>query len=132
LDLLERVLAAVDAERQPRDVGMLGRADGEAVDVVATAREELGDARQRARLVLEADADRVGAHALTTSSSGDSITSTAAAPAGTIGKHFSSGSQRTSTTAVRPAANAPLSASSSWSSLSTVKPAQPYASASRA
>ena len=30
LDLLERVLGAVDAQRQPRDVGPLGRPDREA------------------------------------------------------------------------------------------------------
>jgi len=62
--------------------------------------------------------------------SGASMTSTAAAPAGTIGKHFSSGSQRTSTTALRPAENAAASDSSSSASVSTVKPAQPNASAS--
>src|SRR5204862_187161 len=74
LDLLQRVLAAVDAEREPRDVRPLRRADGEALDVVATPREELRDARQRARLVLELDADRMDAHDTIASSSGASIT----------------------------------------------------------
>ena len=41
LDLLERVLAAVDAHRDPRDVAPLGRPDGEALDVVAAPREHL-------------------------------------------------------------------------------------------
>ena len=116
LDLLERVLAAVDAQCQPRDVGPLGRPDREALDVVAAAREELRDARERAGLVLEPHGDRVRRHAATTSPPGASITSTAAAPAGIIGKHFSSASQRTSTTALRPAENAAVSAASSSSS----------------
>ena len=54
LDLLERVLLAVDAQRDPRDVVALGRADREALDVVAAAREHARDAHQRARLVLDA------------------------------------------------------------------------------
>src|SRR5215831_17792746 len=129
LDLLERVLAAVDAQRESGDVGTFGGPDGEALDVVAAAREQLRHPRQRPRLVLEPHRDRVCRHTIT-SSSGASITSTEAAPAGTIGKTFSSGSQRTSTTALRPAANAASSALQSSSSVSTANPAQPYASAS--
>jgi hypothetical protein len=41
LDLLERVLAAVDAQGQARDVGPFGRADRKALDVVAATREQL-------------------------------------------------------------------------------------------
>ena len=89
LDLLERVLGAVDPQRQARDVGPLGRADGEALDVVAAAREHLRHARERPRLVLELDRDRVLAHPTirspAASSSGSSMMSTDAAPAGTIG-----------------------------------------------
>src|SRR5580765_579780 len=130
LDLLQRMLAAVDPQCQPRDVGPLGGTDREALDVVAATREELRDARERTGLVLEPHGDRMRRHAATTSPPGASITSTAAAPAGIIGKHFSSASQRTSTTALRPAENAAVSAASSSSSDSTVKPAHPYASAS--
>src|SRR5256885_3240620 len=57
LDLLERVLAAVDAQGQPRDVRPFRRADGEALDVVAAPREELRNARQRAGAVLEPNGD---------------------------------------------------------------------------
>src|SRR4029077_4283667 len=102
----------------------------EALDVVTAAREQLRHARERPRAVLESNGDGVRAHATTISPPGASIVSMAAAPAGIIGKHFSSGSQRTSTTALRPAENAAASADSSSSSVSTVKPAQPYASAS--
>src|SRR4029077_7068708 len=62
-DLFERVLAAVDPQREPRDVGALRRPDGKALDVVAAPRKGLGVARRRTRLVLEPDADRVSAHA---------------------------------------------------------------------
>ena len=55
LDLLERGQLAVDADRDARDVVPLGRADGEAVDVEAAAREHARDAHQRARLVLNED-----------------------------------------------------------------------------
>src|SRR5436305_9038933 len=55
LDLLERVLAAIDAQRQPRDALVLGRPDGEALDVVAATGEQLRDPRERARLVLQPD-----------------------------------------------------------------------------
>jgi hypothetical protein len=102
LDLLERVLAAVDAAGSRREMSGRSVDRREALDVVAAAREELRDARERARLVLEPHGDGVRAHAAKTSPPGASITSTAAAPAGIIGKHFSSASQRTSTTALRP------------------------------
>ena len=106
-------------------LGPLGGTDREAVDVVAAPREELRDAGERTRVILELDGQRV-LHAVTPSSgSGISITSTEAAPAGTIGKHFSDGSQRASTTAVRPHSSACVSTDSSEPSLSTVKPAQP-------
>src|SRR3954468_6892798 len=84
-DLLERVLAAIDTQRKPRDALVLGRTDREALDVVAAAREQLRDAPQRARLVLELHRQSVLARAGSTSGSGASRTSTAAAPAGTIG-----------------------------------------------
>src|SRR4051794_8304291 len=78
-DLLERVLVAVHAEGEARHVGPLGRADRQRLDVVAAPREELRDARERAGLVLELDGEGVDHAAGTSSSSGSSITSTAAA-----------------------------------------------------
>ena len=53
LDLLERVLRAVDPHHDPRHVRALGRADGEALDVVAAPREHARDAHERTRLVLD-------------------------------------------------------------------------------
>ena len=60
------------------------------------------------------------------------VASVAAAPAGIIGKQCSRGSTRASTTHVRPEESAALSATSSSSSFSTVKPRPPYARASAA
>src|SRR5260221_12545911 len=131
LDLLERMRLAVDAQRDPRDVVALGLADGEALDVEAAAGKHAGDARERARLVLEEDGQRV-LHATGTSVSWYSTTSRAAAPAGIIGKQCSRGSTRASTTQVRPEATASASASSSSSGVSAVKPSAPYARASAA
>ena len=58
-DLLERVLGAVDAQSDTRDAFALGLPDGQRVDVVATPREQVGDARERARLVLDEDRESV-------------------------------------------------------------------------
>src|SRR5581483_1854645 len=90
LDLLERVLGAVDAQGEPRDAVALRGADREAHDVVTTPGEHLRHANERARLVLQLDTDGVMRHqpvilSCSNSSSGISITSTDAAPAGTIG-----------------------------------------------
>ena len=125
LDLLERVLAAQSTrERDAGDVVALGRPDREALDVEAPPGEHVRDPRERAGLVLDEDGDGVR-HACTVSSSENSITSVAAAPAGIIGKHFSSGSVRASTTAVRPQEIASSRTLSRSSSDSTVKPAAP-------
>src|SRR4029453_3344781 len=92
LDLLERAVLAVDAQRDARDVVLFRRADGEALDVVAAAREHLRDARERARLVLDEDRQGMSHPTITCSSSAVataswySTTSSAAAPAGIIGK----------------------------------------------
>ena len=51
--LVDRVHGAVEGERDPRDVGVLGRADRERVDVEAAAAEQAGDPRQDAGLVLD-------------------------------------------------------------------------------
>src|SRR5439155_18319148 len=59
LDLLERVLLAVDAERDARDVGAFRGPDGEALDVEAAPREHARDPHQRAWLVLDEDRQRV-------------------------------------------------------------------------
>ena len=79
----------------------LGRADGEALDVVAAPREHARDAHQRARLVLDEHGQRVD-HGTGTERCSYSTRSSAAAPAGIIGKQCSAGSTRQSTTAVRP------------------------------
>src|SRR5581483_37318 len=143
LDLLERVLLAVDPQRDAGDIVPLRRAHRERVDVVAAPREHADDAQERAGLVLEQRRDRVP-HLATPFPSAPrpaaeaaaspeySIRSSAAAPAGIIGKHCSRGSTRQSTTAVRPSDSASASAGSSSSSEDTVKPAAPYASASAA
>src|SRR5581483_3744206 len=117
-----------DAESDPRDVVALGRADGEALDVVAPPREHLRDPDEGARLVLDEDGERVN-HDGTRSRSPYSIRSSAAAPAGIIGKHSSSGSTRTSTTAVRPQPSASSSAASRPSSEPAVSPSAPSAPA---
>src|SRR3569833_1078995 len=130
LDLLERRALAVDADRDPRDVVTLGRADRERVDVEAAPREQRRDAHQRARLVLDEDTQRV-LHAFTSATaSSNATTSSAAAPAGIIGKQCSRGSTRASITQTRPEARDCSSASRSSSSVSAVNPTPPYACAS--
>src|SRR6478609_1370674 len=59
LDLLEGMGLAVDTQRDSRHVVPLGLPDREALDVVAAPREHARDARQRSRLVLDEDGDRV-------------------------------------------------------------------------
>ena len=59
LDLLERMLLAVDPQRDARDVLPLGGADGEAVDVEAAPGEHARDAHERTRLVLDQHRQRV-------------------------------------------------------------------------
>src|SRR6185503_10200758 len=133
LDLLERVLRAIDAERDAAHSGPLGRPDGERLDVEAAPREHRRDARERARLVLDGDAQRVLHDAFasfTSSVSTYSIMSSAAAPEGIIGKHCSAGSTRQSTTTVLPSRNASSSAGASSASLVTTSPTPPKASAS--
>src|SRR4029077_13532677 len=113
LDLRERLPVAVDAGRDRRHVVPLRRADRQAFDVVPAPGEQLANAYEGARLVLDQDRQRVD-HADTTSVSSRSSYSTmssAGAPAGIIGKQCSSASTRASTTAVRPHASASTSAS---------------------
>src|SRR5579862_666692 len=131
-DLLERARLAVDADGDARDVVLRRRPDGEALDVEAAAREQARDAHEHGRLVLHEDGQGVP-HVVTSATvSRNSTRSSAAAPAGIIGKQCSRGSTRASTTAVRPHAIASASAPSRSSSLSTVKPSAPYARASAA
>ena len=52
-DLVDRVRRAVDGQRDPRDRLVVGRADGERVDVEAAPREQAGDPGEDARLVLD-------------------------------------------------------------------------------
>ncbi len=51
-DLLEQPVVAVDHDGDPRQVGVLGLADGEALDVEPPRREHPGNVRQDPRLVL--------------------------------------------------------------------------------
>src|SRR3954454_18991966 len=103
--LVDRVDGAVEGEGDPRDGRVVGRSDGEGVDVEAATGEEPGDARQHARLVLDLDREDVlaaaelprdvqvlefdhlrgpGLHQLTTPR-GASTMSRAALPGGIIG-----------------------------------------------
>src|SRR3954452_1848172 len=125
LDLLERLLGTLDPERYARDVLTFRRAHREALYVEAAAGEHVRDARERAGAVLDQHGERVRHASTTSSSASNSMTSSAAAPAGIIGKHFSSGSTRASTTAVRPHVSASSSAGSRSSSDETVNPAAP-------
>src|SRR5439155_6654121 len=127
LDLSQGGVVAVDAERDARDLRSLGRPDGQALDIEAASREHVRDSRQDARLVLHQDGQRV-LHVDTESDSrspGYSTRSSAAAPAGMIGKQCSCASTRQSTTAVRPQAIASASVSSRSSSWSTTNPRPP-------
>src|SRR3954468_2405185 len=58
-DLVDRVQRAVERQRDARDVVVVGRPDRQRVDVEAAPREEPGDPRQDARLVLDEDRQRV-------------------------------------------------------------------------
>src|SRR3954451_2878903 len=58
-DLVDRVQRTVEGQRDARDVVVVGRADREGVDVEAAPREQAGDPRQDARLVLDEDRQRV-------------------------------------------------------------------------
>ena len=124
LDLLQRVVLAVDAERDARDADAFGRPDRERVDVESAPCEHRRDARQRAGLVLDEHGDRV-LHGVASTGSWYSTMSIAAAPAGIIGKHCSAGSTRQSITTVRPSDNASRSAGSSSASVSTSMPTPP-------
>ena len=82
-------------------------------------------------VMVYAGAIASGAIASSTSSRRpSSISSSAAAPAGIIGKHCSAGSTRQSMTTVRFSASASRNAGSSSASVSTSMPTPPYASAS--
>ncbi len=90
--LLDLAVVAADDERDPARPLLLGRTDREGLDVEAPAAEEARDPREDAGLVLDQDRERVPLH------SWPPIISLIAAPAGTMGKTFSSRSTRTSTT----------------------------------
>ena len=59
LDLLDRLLGAVDAQGDARDVRALRRPDREALDVEAASREHVRHAGESARAVLDEDGKRV-------------------------------------------------------------------------
>src|SRR5262245_61343238 len=126
LDLLERVLGAVDAEGDAGDARTLCRPDRERLDVEAASREHRRDARERPGAVLDHHGQRVLHDDIASSTdSSYSSMSSAAAPAGIIGKHCSAGSTRQSTTTVRPRASASSSAGSSSASVVTTIPTPP-------
>ena len=58
-DLVDRVNRAVDGERDAGDLGVLGRADRERVDIEAAPAEEPGDPREDAGLVLDQEREDV-------------------------------------------------------------------------
>ncbi len=66
VELLRHLLQgqALDAhdDRHPRDLGDLGRADSEGLDVEPTAREQARHAGENAGLVLHKDRQRMAAH----------------------------------------------------------------------
>ena len=61
-DLLQRQVLDVDHDGDAGDVGVLGDADGERVDVEAAAGEQRGDPGEDAGLVLHQDGERVLGH----------------------------------------------------------------------
>src|SRR5207248_3246528 len=87
LDLVERDVGAVDAQRDPRDPGPFGRPDSELVDVVAAPAEQVRHARERARLVFHEDGKRMDHSSAPSSISASpkATWSTAEAPGGIIG-----------------------------------------------
>ena len=58
-DLVDRVQRTVERQRDPRQVLVVGRADGQRVDVEAAPREQAGDPGQDAGLVLDEDREDV-------------------------------------------------------------------------
>src|ERR671911_311628 len=108
-DLLQGPLGAVDDDRHAAAARVLGRPDGQAVDVEPAPAEQPGDAGQDPGTVLDQHRDGVGAHWVRTSrrvaaacssgeNSGPRMISSLGRPAGTIGKTPSWVSTRKSTT----------------------------------
>ena len=72
-DLLDHVVRAGGDDRHPRHRRVLGRRHRQRLDVVAARGEQAGDARQRARLVLDEDREDVALmHRLTAPPRGSS------------------------------------------------------------
>ena len=106
-DLLERRVLDVDHDRHPGDLGVLGRADRQGVDVEAAAAEQAGDAGQDAGLVLDEHARACACSSTATarprpSNSGARsrayLMSSLLVPAATIGHTIASRCTRKSTT----------------------------------
>src|SRR6478609_3220112 len=121
--LLERRALDLDDDRDAGDVGQLGRADGEGVDVEAASGEERCHAGQDAGLVLDEDRQGVLAHAQSSRSQTGASWRAAwimslLTPAGTIGHTMASRCTMKSMT------------TSTSSGVSARRPRQPYASAS--
>src|SRR5439155_25789120 len=140
--LVDRVQRAVEGQRDARDAVVVGRADGQRVDVEAAAREEPGDPREDAGLVLDEDRQRVLAarahpgHGLELleaqrllgaglAHAPHPTMSRAAWPGAIIGYTFSSRVTRTSTTTGPSIASAPRMSSTSVVLSVKRRPVQP-------
>src|SRR5450759_3138962 len=110
-DLVHGVLVAVDDDGDAREPGVLAEAHRQALDVEAAAREQPGDPREHAGLVLDEDGEGV-LHDFLPSLPWPPIISVISLPAGTMGYTFSSGEVLKSITAGRPQAMASRSAGS--------------------
>src|SRR5581483_9751127 len=125
-DLLERLAVDANHDRHSGQVVVAGGPHRERVDVEPARREQAGDAREHARLVLHQHRDRVQAPVHATGASSGSYTglrpsgprtmSSFDAPAGTIGKHISRGSTRKSITTLRSSTDSAFSITGSTSS----------------
>src|SRR6185295_11908001 len=125
-DLLDHLVGAGGDDRHARQRGILGRCDGQGLDVVAAGGKEADHARQGAGFVFQEDCDDV----LHRSSEPSSI-SVMPLPALTIGQTFSVWSVWTSRNTVRSLRrSASRSAGSTSLGLSIRMPTWPYASAS--
>src|SRR6478735_7934045 len=121
----------LDDDRDARDLGQLGRADGEGVDVEAPAREERRHAGQDAGLVLDEDRQGVLAHAQSSRSQTGASWRAAwimslLTPAGTMGHTMASRCTMKSMTTGRSfVSSACLMTASTSSGVSARRPRQP-------
>src|SRR5271166_7125675 len=104
-DLLERMLFAVDSDRDPGDLLVLGGPDREGIDVEVAAREQPRDPDQDARLVLHKHGQRMAGHSVEPPQSGArpraNLMSLLLVPAATMGQTMASLCTMKSTTTGR-------------------------------